>query len=243
MAEGTVEKFFFPVGALAGVLAVYFWLKKPAVPAQANQPSAAPSGVPNYTPEAQQYQVNPSTYTPSPLVLLSDPFSNKPAGTTNKPAGTTTEDAASQKPPYYLAFNFGPSHDLTKVPMQPKKKDSGACGCKSSCDTCSQAQNTFPDGTGATKMSSNRRRQIEVTPPGAWDNVINNIQSGDFGPITPFHPYLPPVGPNTETPAAPSQNIAASFPGKVTAKYVGPPLPYEATLSHSFSGLSAVGNI
>lgn len=242
MPETTFEKFLAPVGALASVLAVYFWLKKPNVPAQSNNPNPSASGVPLYTPEAQQYTVNPPTLTPSPLVMLSDPFADKPAG-------TTEGSAAMQKPPYYLAFNLSPLHDLTKVPvatpdakMSPLNK-SAECGCGScsqSCDKCDQTQAAFTDGIGTTRMSSNRRRQIQTAPPTVWEHIINNLQGTDLGPIATFQPTS-----TTVTPAAPAVNNPPSTPGgTISGKYVGKPLPISVSLgSHSFGSLGHVGRV
>lgn len=75
--------------------------------------------------------------------------------------------------PSYLTHNFGPRHALTKVMPVPQAPASscgcgGSCGMPSaSCNTCNQT-NAFPDGSGNTKLVSNRALQLAQSDPNEW---------------------------------------------------------------------------
>lgn len=207
------EKFFFPLMVFAAVIAVYMLFRK-REPATVTQPSTSASGLPLVTPQAQNYNVNPAQVAPSPLVMLADPFSHDP----NNP---------SAKPPSYLAFNFGPSHDLTKTPTpKPDKKKNGCSGSCNSCDSCSQDSNTFPDGQTTTRLSSSRGRQVAAQPD--WiANALANLSESNL------HIGQPIDLSGTNTPAPVAQTIPASVPNAV-AKKPGPKLP--KTLLTVFTG-------
>lgn len=161
----------------AAVIAVYLFFRKSA-PATQTQPSTSASGLPLTTPQAQNYNVAPYQQTPNPLVMLAEPQSNDPG-------------SGAQKPPSYLAFNFGPSHDLTKTPTASALREAqrkANSGCGGSCGTCKSrcnSSNVFPDGNGNTEMSSDRKRQIEAQP--SWiDNALANL--ADSGSVPTMQP-------------------------------------------------------
>jgi hypothetical protein len=151
------EKLFFPLMVFAAVITVYLLFKKQPAQ-QVLQPSTAPSGVPTYSTEGpNSYNVQAPQAVGSPLVYLADPWSDNPLGDVRK------------KPPAYLAFNFGPSHDLTKIPSSGlhalQKAASGKCGSGcGGCNSCKQDVNVFPDGSSDVKLASTNVRQADNAP-------------------------------------------------------------------------------
>jgi hypothetical protein len=154
------ERVFFPLMVFAAVIAVYLFFRKaaPAATTSFVQPSAAGSGIPNTATEAPQnvYNIGAPQYTPSPLVLLSDPSSNQPAAPTTegKRAGggylqrfwgtrtaphnqpTLEKEQQTGQAPSYLSWNVSPILDLTKQPSDTtqlqkvaKGESCGSCGC------------------------------------------------------------------------------------------------------------------
>ena len=185
------EKLFFPLMVFAAVLGVWFWLK-PKGPATVVQPNTSQSGVPGYYAQSPaQYSVGQPQLTPSPLVMLANPLSNDPY------------QKQPEKPPFYLAFNFGPSHDLTKAPAaaaikdaaKKSKKDCGGdCGC---CGGCGDSQNNmFPDGRGRTPMASTFGRMVNNTPQiQEWISIAEqNFSETNIYPA-------PPPAPSISTPS------------------------------------------
>jgi hypothetical protein len=168
------EKFFFPLMVFAAVVTVYLLLRKPHAQATTIiQPSTSQSGVPNTATESPtSYNVQTPQLAASPLVYLQDPYTSNPA------------ESSPKHPPSYLAFNFGPSHDLTKKPnpdlhkLQKVAQGKG-CGCGGGCNSCSRNNNTFPDGSGQTKLASTGRRQVENAPEDwlilAQDNLTGSL--------------------------------------------------------------------
>lgn len=218
------EKFFFPIMVFAAIIGIYLLFRKQE-PATVQGPNTSASGLPTIAPQAQQYQVNPPTLTPSPLVMLADPYSNDP------------QAATPQRPPAYLAFNFGPSHDLTKTPFNPAgsgvtddgtKTASGCGGCGSSSHCgCGTIDNVFPDGAACSKMSSNNRRQVATVTKDPWENALRNFNGADIGTPEPFRFITQPVaGPSdtTSTNNAP-QSIPATVAKSVSNKRVQAKVP------------------
>lgn len=186
------EKFFFPLMVVAAVVGIWAIFRKPATVTTQTQPSAAPSGIPNYATESPtSYNVQTPQLGNAPaLVYLQNPMSNNPAA-----------KVQPDKPPTYLAFNFGPSHDLTKVPDSnlhqeqeaAQGKSTGCGGCQSnSCNSCDQNKNTFPDGQGRTALASSHRAQIVNAPRSFLEIAQANLsdQPSDVFGLTPTVPNL-----------------------------------------------------
>ena len=176
------EKVFLPLMIFAAVIGVYLLFR--GSPTQSvTVPSPASSGVPvSYTLSGG---VQPATYavqgTPaslSPAVILQDPMSANPGGNQRN------------SPPPYLAFNYGPFHDLTKpLPdsmTQPATSgdcecggscggsDSGSGGCPTNCNS----KNAFPDGQLSTPLSSTRSRQVNSSKPHEWlERAAANVRT------------------------------------------------------------------
>lgn len=161
----------FPIiaGIIAAVAAVWFFLRKPAAsPPVQYQPSPASSGVPAYTPAVQQYQIQPPTVSPSPLVLLANP---------NNPAQFPQIDSLREAQPAlfindYQSYNQPPEANLSAFKAPPKPKEKGACcgsdGCHSSCPD-NNAQFTDGQGNGCmVTTKSKQARKLEETYPGLW---------------------------------------------------------------------------
>lgn len=180
------EKLFFPLMVAAAIIAIYLLFRNPQPAATVQGPNTASSGLPTITPQTQQYQVNPPTLTPTPLIMLANPFANDPNST-------------ATKPPAYLSFNFGPSHDLTKTPTVPASTGKTGCGCEAEQCGCGSINNQFPDGAGCSKLASSGKRLIRSGGNDPWQNVITNIQGADLNP-EPFTPALNPVLPGTPEP-------------------------------------------
>lgn len=229
------ERFFFPLFVFAAVLAVYLFFRKQDPGTKALQPSTAGSGIPQWATEGPaQYSVPAYQPPVTPVMLMADPYNAFPG------------QKQPMSAPSYLAFNFGPSHDLTKHPTpdltskQKAMKDEG-CGCgggTSTCATCNQINDQYPDGSTGCKMASSTKRLI-ATQPKSWLEIAQDNFGGQD--VAQFLPHAPsvfnpgnPNGPpqSVETnpaPAAPASNIPKAVPGLV-AQYNGPALPYGATL-------------
>jgi hypothetical protein len=165
------EKFFFPLMVFAAVVTVYLLLKRQPSGTTVQTPSTSASGVPNYATESPTaYNVGVPQLPASPLVYLQDPMNPDPA----------SSDVRS-KPPSYLAFNFGPSHDLTKIPnpdlsrLQKSASNNAGCGGCGGCNSCDQNQNTFPDGNGRTPLSTSPRKLVDTAPKSFLDIAAENL--------------------------------------------------------------------
>lgn len=203
------EKFFFPLMVFAAIVGVWMFLRKPQAVTQ-TQPSTSASGVPNVATESPtSYNVQSPQIPASPLVYLADPGNPDPTA------------PARKSPPNYLSFNFGPNHDLTKVPADnlydaqksALRKKSGCGGCGGDCNSCDQNANVFPDGVGRTPLSSSRRMQIEAAPRSFLEIAKANL---DAQPETIL---------NEPSPVPAKEHIQA--------RYVGPALGNSVSLSHS----------
>jgi hypothetical protein len=161
-----------PVVMVAAVVAIWWFFVRGRVEAQSNQPSAAASGVPNYTPQAQEYNINPPTmapYTPT-LQIFGDP--------THQTGGFWAGTA-----PNYLRFNLFPSHDLSKDrrQFQPPAASEKGCGCSESpCSNgvCANNNAQFTDGQGNGCMSVSERRLIktmEAKKPEVFRQLANEL--------------------------------------------------------------------
>jgi hypothetical protein len=223
-----IQKFFFPVGVAAAIVGIWVALRKPNVgPTTSNQVNPSPSGLPNYTPQAVQYQVNPPQLAaPSQIQLLSDPLNPNPALPPNPQYAT---------PPAYLAFNFGPGHDLSKIPLtdaqiaqlngnRPTQSDSG-CGCSGSGFDLESCQNNpnkamYPDGRGGLMSQTGKTliQQLNRQDPAWPQRAAYNLAGSDIDPSTlPFRSnsiiQQAPLQPGQATPAAPNQSLSTSSPG------------------------------
>lgn len=167
------EKLFFPLMVFAAIVTIYLLFRKSPQVTTQTQPSTAPSGIPNYATESpSNYNVQmPQLGNAPALVYLQNPMSNNPAG------------EQRQYPPTYLSFNFGPNHDLTKVPdsnlheqQQAAQGKNGGCGgCSGGCNSCDQNQNTFPDGQGKTRLASSHKAQIVNAPRSFLEIATENL--------------------------------------------------------------------
>ena len=223
-----VQKYFFPLGVGAAIIGIWVALRKPNTgPLQSNQISPAASGLPNYTPQAVQYQVNPPQLAaPSQIQLLGDPWDPNPAIPTNP---------QNQTPPAYLAFNFGPGHDLSKIPLtddqiaqlngnRPTQQASscgtcGGCSGGNSGGNCANDPNksVFPDGRGGY-MATNGRQLVQKMnrQDPAWpQRAAYNIAGSDITPEQlPYANQMPVATANNQTsPAAPNQTLTPAAPG------------------------------
>lgn len=173
------QKLFFPVAVGAAVLGIWATFRKtPAVAAMTPNPSGGGVVGPytqNGVVQPMSFPVAPVQLAPNPFILLSQPTNPTPGSN-----GGDSPSARRKSPPNYLAFNFGPSHDLTKQATPPKTKKKNGCGCgscESDCNTCA-GRDTYPDGTGNTPLSSTRTRQFYNSTPSDWlDFVENNFDS------------------------------------------------------------------
>jgi hypothetical protein len=191
-----------PVAIIAAFAVVWLLIRKQGnAPVQQNAPNPSSSGVPQYTPASQAYNVAPYQSAPSPgLVLLapSNPYDMGPGNDS------------------YLKYNLGSGLDAAKSPGDIKKKCKDDCcgGCGSCTDNCNANNANWPDGRGGC-MASNRRRQIGAltdTNPDQWQNWLNTLQSSNLGVDPTFDVGLAqqfatqnesPHGGDTSAPAAP----------------------------------------
>jgi hypothetical protein len=198
-----VQKYFFPLGVAASVIAVYALFRNQQNAGQntiATYPNPASSGVglPVSDPSQTQGTVAPVSYNvpatqlaPSPIVVLQNPLNPNPQA--SDPSQTQDNGA-----PAYLTFNFGPQSDLNKTPASKKQlaqaqpgvdQSHDGCGCgSSSCGgsgpQCGQ-QNAFIDGNGNVKLSSSKKNQLRaqnnwLSP--AQQNMMAYLQSEEGGP-------------------------------------------------------------
>jgi hypothetical protein len=195
-----VQKYFFPLGVLAAVLAVYAVFRKTGSNANTiatyPNPSSSGVGLPVSDPSQTQgtvapvsYNVPTTTLAPSPIVVLQQPSNPSPQ--------TPASQTPANQTPAYLTFNFGPQSDLNKTPLsnsqlseaQPTNPGqssaaSSGCGCGGSCSgACNQA-NSFPDGNGTVKLASSKRVQLHqqnkwLNP--AHANMMAYLQSEEGG--------------------------------------------------------------
>jgi hypothetical protein len=160
------EKLFLPLAVVAAVIAVYTFFRKAGGSQTLTTPNPGPSGVPaSYSAGGV---VQPVNYTvpavpdnPSPAIILANPFSANPGGST------------IPTPPY-LAYNLGPGNLLNTAPDTSMIPPTSHCGCDSGASCANQCSsqcgsfNSFPDGAGTTKLSTTRGRQLAASSPGTW---------------------------------------------------------------------------
>lgn len=167
-----LEKLFLPLTIFAAVIGVYVFFRRSGGAQTITAPSTGASGVPeSYTSQGQvqpvNYQVPGVASDPSPLVVLSDPFSSNPGGT---PIPT----------PSYLSYNLGPGNLLNTAPDVTIPPDAN-CGCGSCGATCANQCgniNSFPDGSGNVPLSTTRARQLAASKPGTWQpEAIKNLNA------------------------------------------------------------------
>lgn len=192
-----IEKLFLPLTVFAAVIAVYLAFRGTGNTNPASTiPNTASSGVPaTYSSGGVVQPVNydvPSIATsPNPLVLLSQPSNPNPQGNSQSDGSTG---------PAYLTFNQGPGKDLskTKPPITATTMTCSGCsgGCQSCANQCNQS-NAFPDGSGNTKLSSSRTRQLAQSTPGDWlKSAIDNTNAylaleGNAPAIPTLTSYVP----------------------------------------------------
>lgn len=223
-----IEQFFFPLTVAAAVVGIWVVLRKPNNgPEVSNQISPAASGLPNYTPQAVSYQVNPPQLAaPSQLQLLGNPYDPNPALPPNPQYKT---------PPAYLAFNFGPGHDLSKIPLtdaqiqqlngtRPTTQPT-ACGCGGNeygAGGCANDPNhsIYPDGRGGFMAQNGKHlvMQMNRQDPNWPARAAYNLAGSDIDPNTlPFRSNAivqeAPPQPGQASPAAPNQTLAPAAPG------------------------------
>lgn len=155
------NKHFLPVIILGAIGATYYYSKNYGGNNAATVPNPASGGVtgPSTQPAiGVQTDVTPVYYdaktwdqNPSQNQVISNPYAAFPG-------------SPLQTPPTYLAFNFGPSHDLTKQAAVLNQQNPA------------DATNAYIDGTGDTLLSSSRSRQVSNDPN--WiDSAIQNINN------------------------------------------------------------------
>lgn len=176
------EKLFLPLFVVSAVGAVYLLFRNTDGPTQSTVPNTSQSGVPSaYTQSGavqgpNEYNVPAYQVDPSPLAYLSDPYASNPGS-----------ESTRTYAPSYLAYNRGPSSDLTKISVENRQPEKNGCGCndcsgsdshagKDECPGCMK-RNSFPDGNGTIALSSSRARQIRSSD-GAWiENAASNINT------------------------------------------------------------------
>ena len=167
-----LEKLFLPLTIFAAVIAVYVFFRQSGGSQTITAPSTASSGVPEaYTSQGQvqpvNYQVAAVPSDPSPLVVLSNPFSANPGGTQT---GT----------PAYLNYQLGPGNLLNTPPTTTIPPESN-CGCGSCGGTCANQcglANSFIDGSNQTELATTRSRQLAASEPGTWQpGAIQNLNA------------------------------------------------------------------
>lgn len=156
----SIEKLFLPLSVVAAVIAVYVFFRRSGGAQTITAPSTASSGVPeSYTSQGQvqpiNYQVAAVPSDPSPLVVLSDPFSANPGGTQT---GT----------PAYLAYNLGPGNLLNATPQIDAPESNCGCDCGGTCANQCGMQNAFPDGGTDSMLVTSRAKQLIASKPGTW---------------------------------------------------------------------------
>lgn len=209
-----LEKLTLPLMIAAAIVGLWIFFKPKSAPSVSTQPSAASSGVPQYMPQATQYQVNPPQLSaPTQAQLLSNPWANNPAA----PPPTT--------PPPYLAFNFGPGHDLSKVPLTPDQKaqmsgdrsSCNTCGCGGSCNgagnSCANDPNhsVYPDGSGSTRLiksGPSLMLQMKRSDPGWLNRAAYNLTGSDVDPNQLSQAHIHQLA-EQPTPNTPGQAVAA----------------------------------
>lgn len=197
-----IQKLLIPLTAGAAVIGIYVAFRKQPGQIAAVTPNPASSGVTgNFSGagvvQPVNYNVPPVQLQPNPLIVLQNPTNPTPGtagGTSPSGADRTNPFSPDGSPPPYLAFNFGPSHDLSKQspgPKQPKKK--GGCGCSDSCSSSCGQKNNFPDGSGDTPLSSSGARLVSNSDPNGWINdVLNNF--GSYLDTLPSDNAIPNLG-------------------------------------------------
>lgn len=230
-----VEQFFFPVSVAAAIVGIWAVLRKPNTgPTVSNQVSPASAGLPNYTPQAVTYQVNPpQLVAPTQAQLLSDPWNPNPA---------LPKNPQYQTPPAYLAFNFGPGHDLSKIPLTDEQiqqlngnrptQNHGNCGCHSGAGIgesylygsggCASDPNhsIYPDGRGGVMAQNGKTlvQKMNRQDPNWGSRAAYNLAGSDIDPnALPFRSnavvQIQPIQPGQAQPAAPNQTFAPGAPG------------------------------
>lgn len=193
-----LTKLTLPVVLAAAIIGIYVALK-PSQPVGAVTPNPASGGVPG--PYSSQGVVQPVTYNvppvslaPNPFIMLSDPLNPSPG--INNPLAPGNRAGG---PPQYLAFNFGPSHDLTKKATPKPIKESECGGCCGDCSGgsgCAKNKNSYPDGSGNTPLASSGSRLLRNSNPQDYlDFAMNNVDSflqtlPDFDTIPSLTSYL-----------------------------------------------------
>lgn len=166
-----------PVAILAAVAVIWLLMRRVPAGAQNNAPNTSASGLPQYTPQTQAYNVAPYQSAPSPGMVLLAPANPYDMGPGN--------DA-------YLKYNLGSNLDASKQPAKVGKKKCGDnCGCNSCSDcsdVCSANNAHWPDGRGGCMASSPRRQVAAITDqnPSTWDNWLNTLSSSNIGDAPMF---------------------------------------------------------
>jgi len=221
-----LQKLTFPLMIAAAIAALWVLFHPKEQPAPTNQISAAPSGLPNYMPAAQTYQVNPPQLMPSQPVVIADPYNPNPG----LPSPTF--------PPPYLSFNFGPSHDLSKIPLSqdqlaqmahdrstlPGGAPGGeSCGCGGNDDLtgCNADTNhgVFPDGRNAVMAKSGPEliSRLNRQDPTWMPRQIYNLGGSD---VTPQNTPIAPYQATQQT-----QPTQGATPAAHSVTFIGPSVP------------------
>lgn len=218
-----LQKLTFPLMIAAAIVGLWVVLRPKKQAQISNQVSAAPSGLANYLPQAQTYQVNtPQLAAPSQPVILADPYNPNPGL------------PQSKTPPAYLAFNFGPGHDLSKVPltqaqlaqMHGDRTAGGSCGCGGGAGGaygCESDANhgIYPDGRGAVMAKNGKElvTRLDRQDPSWLNRAAYNLAGSDVTPeqIPSAHSQLREqllqAQPGTATPAAKTSTLPPAAPG------------------------------
>ena len=170
-----LEKLFLPLSVLAAVIAVYvFFRGTGSNPQTLTTPSAAPSGV--TAPLSAGGLVTPITYSVAtqpvsvpPVVVMSDPFSANPGGTT------------IPTPPY-LSYNLGSGNLAQPSPITQTPATDSCCGsCGQAASTCGNIcgkKNSYVDGNGNVALNTTRKQQLAKSNPSTWQpKALSNLDA------------------------------------------------------------------
>ena len=232
---------------VAAIVGLWVILRPKAQPAVANNVNPESSGLPNYVPAAQNYQVGIPQLAASPApIILADPYNPSPG----QPPRTV--------PPAYLAFNLGPGHDLSKVPLTQQQKDQmagdrkTACGCGDDLTGCAADVNhgVYPDGRGGVMAKSGPEllTRLNRQDPSWINRAAYNLLGSDVNPaeLAQRHPALSALvaaQPGTSTPAQPAAELPPSVPGQSVLTKPVVPQSTVATQLNSNAVVNIVGSV
>jgi hypothetical protein len=235
-----LERVGIIVGIVAGVIAIWYYLKGSGGPTQVVYPNGQASGVPANQNAASTYNIQGVQRGPDPSLIYGNPppLPPTPSYQSYNYAPINILGLSPQGAPAVKVTTTPTASGPNTAPGQKGKPAGDCCGCDDGCG-CSSCSGggVYQDGGSNACLVPNAAAQARSTPPQLLGNLAANIASsavagGQDLPTTPqvyaqtgqapAQPQVNTIAPATSQPhPAPPQPGGGFLPWSVASKLLG----------------------